>query len=146
VADDARYDLIGAFIQNEWRPVERLTLIAGGRYSFAHAEADGEDIDTDATDPVTFADLDKGWDTAVGSGRAVFEATRHIFPFAGVSQGFRAPNLSDLTRFDIARSNEQEIPATDLDPERYIAYEGGLRGRWARFGGRRVASTRTSPT
>jgi hemoglobin/transferrin/lactoferrin receptor protein len=134
VANDARYDLLGAFIQDEIKPVERLTVILGGRYNYAHAEAAGEDIDPSANDAVTFEDLDESYDTVVGSGRVIFELFPGLFPFAGASQGFRAPNLSDLTRFDVARSGEQEIPATDLDPEYYTSYEGGLRGRWRSWG------------
>jgi hemoglobin/transferrin/lactoferrin receptor protein len=134
VANDARYDLLGAFIQDEVKPIDRLSLILGGRYNHARARADGEDIDTSSTDALTFEDLDESWDTLVGSGRMIVEATENLSPFAGISQGFRAPNLSDLTRFDIARSGEQEIPATNLDPEYYTSFEGGLRGRWASWG------------
>jgi hemoglobin/transferrin/lactoferrin receptor protein len=50
-----------------------------------------------------------------------------VYLFAGISQGFRAPNLSDLTRFDTARSNEFEVPSVDLDPEEYVSYEIGGR-------------------
>jgi len=53
--------------------------------------------------------------------------------FTGVSQGFRAPNLSDLTRFDIARSGELETPVSDLDPERYVAYEAGIKSRFEKL-------------
>jgi hemoglobin/transferrin/lactoferrin receptor protein len=47
--------------------------------------------------------------------------------FAGISQGFRAPNLSDLSRFDIARSGELEVPSPGLDPEEFILTEAGVR-------------------
>jgi len=53
--------------------------------------------------------------------------------FVGVSQGFRAPNLSDLTRFDTARSNEIETPVTGLKPEQFTSYEIGAKyddGKW----------------
>jgi hemoglobin/transferrin/lactoferrin receptor protein len=135
VADDSRYDSVGAFIQDEIRPVERLSVIIGGRYDWAHAAADGADIDPDATDAVTYEDLSESFDSLVGSGRVLYRLTDQLSPFVGASQGFRAPNLSDLTRFDIARTSEQEIPATDLDPEYFVSYEGGLKGRWDRWGG-----------
>ena len=47
--------------------------------------------------------------------------------FAGISQGLRAPNLSDLTRFDSARSNEIETPVDGLEPEQFLTSELGLK-------------------
>ncbi len=54
--------------------------------------------------------------------------------YGGVSQGFRAPNLSDLSRLDIARSGELEIAAPGLDPEEYISYELGFKGAFKNWG------------
>ena len=51
----------------------------------------------------------------------------------GISQGFRAPNLSDLTRFDSARSNEFESPSLNLDSEHYLSFDTGLKYRTERF-------------
>jgi len=45
----------------------------------------------------------------------------------GAAQGFRAPNLSDFTRFDIARSGEQETPSLSLRPEKYLSLETGIK-------------------
>jgi hemoglobin/transferrin/lactoferrin receptor protein len=47
--------------------------------------------------------------------------------YASASQAFRAPGLSDLTRFDVSRSTDIEVPSTDLDPERYVCGELGTR-------------------
>jgi hemoglobin/transferrin/lactoferrin receptor protein len=49
------------------------------------------------------------------------------FLIGGAAQGFRAPNLSDLTRFDIARSGEQETPSLSLSPEKYLSFETGIK-------------------
>jgi hemoglobin/transferrin/lactoferrin receptor protein len=75
------------------------------------------------------------WDALVGSLRLLHPLTRdrkHVI-YAGVSQGFRAPNLSDLTRLDTARSNEIETPVSDLEPEEYVVYEIGLKSRFERL-------------
>ena len=53
--------------------------------------------------------------------------------FGGVSQGFRAPNLSDLTRLDSARTNELEVPSPGLEEEKYLQFELGIKGRPSRF-------------
>ncbi|MAB59625.1 MAG: hypothetical protein CMO46_03660, partial [Verrucomicrobiales bacterium] len=47
--------------------------------------------------------------------------------FGGASQGFRAPNFSDLSRLDSARSNEIETPSPNLNPEKFVSYEIGSR-------------------
>lgn len=123
VADDSSYDLLGVYLQDSFRPADRLEVILGGRFTYAHAEADKVDPDP-ATDPV-FGSLQEDYYGAVGSARLLYELLEEWNLFGGVSQGFRTPNLSDLTRFDVARSGEVEIPAPDLDPEEYVSFEIG---------------------
>jgi len=130
VADDATYDLMGAFLQDEFPLAETLTAIAGVRYT--HAEADANTV----KDPVTGArtSLSDSWDNISASLRLLYYLTNVWNVYGGVSQGFRAPNLSDLSRLDTARSNEIETPSPGLDPERYLAYEIGTKideERWS---------------
>lgn len=128
VADDSRYDLLGVYLQDSVEIVkDRFEIVLGGRYSFAHAAAD--EVDPIPTDATPFGGLSEDYHSAVGSLRALLHANRSWNFFGGVSQGFRAPNLSDLTRFDVARSGEQETPAPDLDPEKYVTFEGGTKLR-----------------
>jgi hemoglobin/transferrin/lactoferrin receptor protein len=125
VADDASYDTLGVFLQDEIPLGERFALILGARHEYAHADADSVE------DPMTGEEtsLTDSWNEVVGSARLLY----HLNPertwtlFTGVSQGFRAPNLSDLTRFDTARTSEIETPSPDLDPERFVAYETGVK-------------------
>ena len=44
-----------------------------------------------------------------------------------VSTGVRLPNLADFTRFDVARSDEVEVPAFGLDPEDFVGVEASIR-------------------
>jgi hemoglobin/transferrin/lactoferrin receptor protein len=126
VGDDARYDLLSGFIQDVIKVRDRWEFIVGIRFTYAAASADS------VLDPATGGriSVSDNWTAIVGSLRALY----HLAPdrwnlFAGVSQGFRAPNLSDLTRFDNARTNEFEIPAPGLDPEDYVSFELGVKGR-----------------
>lgn len=124
VADDATYDLFGAFLQDEIELSERTTITLGARFNYANVHADS------VFDPVTSTrtDLQEDWDALVGSARFVHRLDpERLHLFGGVSQGFRAPNLSDLTRLDSARSNEFEIPSPGLDPEYTTSYELGLK-------------------
>ena len=122
VADDAAYDLFGLYLQDAIPLGERLDLIGGLRFTFAHVDADK------VFDPATglATSLEDDWAQPTASLRALYK----ILPgrwtaYTGVSQGFRAPNLSDLTRLDSSRSGEFETPAPDLDPEDYVSLEVG---------------------
>jgi hemoglobin/transferrin/lactoferrin receptor protein len=124
VADDATYDLVGLFVQDEIEATQKLTFTLGARGQYAAADADK------VRDPVTTTQIavDEDWSAVVGSARFEYDLSgEELGLFGGVSQGFRAPNLSDLTRFDSARTNEFEIPALGLDPEYYLTYELGTR-------------------
>ncbi|MEM6671396.1 MAG: TonB-dependent receptor [Planctomycetota bacterium] len=127
VADDATYDLGGLFAELAFDVSRSTTLTAGARATYAAADAN------QVRDPVTAEQIsiDDEWFALTGSIRfesRIVETDDETFAiFGGISQGFRAPNLSDLTRFDSARSDEFEIPAPGLDPEDFISYEIGLK-------------------
>ena len=124
IANDATYDLIGVYVQDQIEVSDDLEVILGGRFTYAAADADS------VRDPVTDSriQIDDDWSSFTGSARFRYAACPdRLHVFGGVSQGFRAPNLSDLTRFDSARSNEFEIPAPRLDPEDYLSYEIGAK-------------------
>jgi hemoglobin/transferrin/lactoferrin receptor protein len=130
VGDDATYDLLGLFVQDEVELGKRWAATAGLRFNYAAADAKS------VSDPATGGTVrvQDDWSAVVGNLRAVY----HLVPekwnlFTGVSQGFRAPNLSDLTRFDSARTNEFEVPAPGLDPEHYMQFELGIKGQTDRL-------------
>nr|HPJ56653.1 TonB-dependent receptor [Kiritimatiellia bacterium] len=85
--------------------------------------------------------VEDDWGSVEGSLRALapLGAERRAAVFAGVSQGFRAPNLSDMTRLDTARSGEIETPVEDLDPERFVSVEAGVRLSGERLSGELAA-------
>ncbi|MFT5288547.1 MAG: hemoglobin/transferrin/lactoferrin receptor protein [Planctomycetota bacterium] len=125
VADDATYDLLGVFLQDEVALSEQLNVTFGLRGQYAAVDADS------VRDPVSGdqTSLDKSWSDLVGSMRSIYTVTSSVDVFLGISQGFRAPNLSDLTRFDTARTDEFEVASTDLEPEQFLSYEAGIRAR-----------------
>ncbi len=132
VADDASYDSVGVYAEDTLTVAGgRLDVVPGLRYSYSKVEADR------VKDPVAGAamSIEEDWEAVAGSLRllcALTEDRRHVL-FGGVAQGFRAPNLSDLTRLDMARSNEIETPSPDLDPEHYVEYETGVKSRLDRL-------------
>lgn len=133
VGDDSSYDLFGIFAQDEIALGKRGHLFLGARYTRAQADVGRYE------DPLTKAasSFSDDWDHFVSSARLVIDLDTedHFKLFGGVSQGFRAPNLSDLSRLDIARSGELEVAATDLKPEEFLNFELGLKARKDNFSG-----------
>ncbi|MEI6516745.1 MAG: TonB-dependent receptor, partial [bacterium] len=132
VGDDARYDSFGVYLQDTISLFkDQLDVIPGARYMFSQADANR------VKNPVSgkAMSVNGSWDSVAGSFRLLHPLTqdRRQVVFAGISQGFRAPNLSDLTRFDTARSNEIETPVSELDPERFLSYEAGIKSRFETF-------------
>jgi len=124
VADDSTYDWVGVFLQYRYQFSERLDMTAGIRAGYFKVDA-GSISDPHTGSRYSYQD---SWTAPVGNVRLGWSPVPDRWRiYGGVSQGFRAPNLSDLTRFDTARSNEFEIPAVGLDPEHYLSYELGAR-------------------
>lgn len=131
VADNATYDLIGIYAQNQlpsWGPVN---FTVRGRYDRARADL-GRMLDPVSGTATSFS---QDWNSLVGSIRAAAHLDRqeHWLIFGGASQGFRAPNLSDLSRLDIAGSGQIETPSSDVEPEYYMMYETGVKAHYDRI-------------
>lgn len=125
VADDSAYDLLGLFVQDDLEFADNWHLLLGGRFTHAAVHA-GRVRDPRSGLPTSF---EQDWDTVVSSGRVLWnpDGKDRLALFAGASQGFRAPNLSDVSRFDIARSGELETAAFDLEPEKFLTLEAGVK-------------------
>lgn len=121
VGDNATYDVGGAFVEQRIELGAETAVTLGARYTYAAADADKIE------DPVSggFMGLSDHWHDVSGSVRFETELAGFVVPFVELSQGFRAPNLSDLTRLDDARSGELETPSPGLDPERFVTLEVG---------------------
>jgi len=129
VADDAKYLLAGGYIQNEKDLSDDLTMSTGLRYTHASLRAGTVAF----TNPDYVDSLYGDWDAVTGSLRLLYRAAAEnsLNLFAGVSQGFRAPNLSDATRDDEFGGGD-ESPTADLDPEHFTTLEAGLKHRGER--------------
>jgi hemoglobin/transferrin/lactoferrin receptor protein len=130
VADESAYDLLGAYVQALLAAGPSWEVIVGARLTWAAADADS------FLDPTTglATSLHEDWTALTGSVRVLYRLDPDRWRlFGGVSQGFRAPNLSDLTRLDNARTDEFEIPSPGLDPEDYLSFELGVKGETRDF-------------
>jgi hemoglobin/transferrin/lactoferrin receptor protein len=132
VADDATYDLGGLYAQGTVPLGAHVTATLSARYTWASVDA------RNVEDPVTFAvySIEDDWDNFSVGGRVSYlpVVDGPWMVYAAVSQAFRAPNLSDLTRLDTARSGELEVPSPGLEPETFLGWEFGTKyedDRWS---------------
>lgn len=136
VADDAAYSLLGLYAQDAFR-VGGADVTAGVRWTRAAADADRVDDPTvpgsDPATPGNVIGVDDSWRNLVGSVRAIRPVAEGWSVFGGLSQGFRAPNLSDLTRLD--DTSGVETPSPDLDEETFLQAELGARASQACWSG-----------
>ena len=123
VAGDADYLNSGLFAKVVGNPMEQLTLALGARYTYISAESDK--IQSPITSDVI--SLDRTWNNVALALEGIYALSHNASAYLTVAEGFRAPNFSDLSRFDSARSNEFEVPSTNLEPEQYLSTELGLR-------------------
>jgi hemoglobin/transferrin/lactoferrin receptor protein len=124
VADDAYYLSLAAYGQYTQEFGEHWEGTLGARFDYFEADADAVAI---AGTSVPAGPFNESWTSLVGSAELIYKPNETTRVWGSLAQSFRAPNLADLTRFDAARSNEVEIPTTDLDPERYLTFELGTR-------------------
>ena len=123
--DDSVYDLFGVYLQDTILLNDHLELTTGGRLTRAAADI-GKVADPVSGEPISIED---SWDDFSASARLAWDVSgKGLFNFyGGISEAFRAPNFSDLSRLDSARSNEIETPSPGLNPEHFTSYEIGSR-------------------
>ena len=126
LADDASYDLFGIYLQDIIALAESLDLQLGARYTYAEADADSVRDPQDSANQISLAD---DWDELTGSAHLRVGINDEWNVYGGVSQGFRAPTIYDMTSFDTARSGEQEVPSPGLQAEHFLGYELGTKFR-----------------
>lgn len=133
VGDDSTYRTAEVFLQDNISIGTSFNILLGARYTNVDVSIDKY------KDPVTKlqASLSESYDALIGSLKLQYiPETENFYNFyAGVNQSFRSPNLSDLTRLDIARSGELEIASPGLDPEKYITFEIGAKAKWEKVEG-----------
>ena len=128
LGDDGTYDLLGVYVQDRIS-VGCFEWAAGLRFTYAAAAADRVDnqaiAGADPATPGNVISVADDWTSLVGSLRVL----RHVTPawnvYAGASQAFRAPSLSDLTAVD--STSVVETPNPGLEPDRYTSLELGTK-------------------
>lgn len=117
VGDDSEYYQLGIYLQDKYSLTENLDIIGGTRYSWVRLNANQvKDV----------GEVSSDYSAMTSSLHLVYRFSDDINGFAGVAQGFRAPNLSDATRDGDFASSGSEVPTGDLEPECFTTFEAGL--------------------
>jgi outer membrane receptor protein involved in Fe transport len=127
--DGAYYGSYGAFVQDEWRPHPDWALTAGARYSLARMDFH---LPASPALDLGFGNVRKDFHALTGSLGTSYRIREGIHLQASLSQGFRAPNLSDVSKNGEANTSSDarftyEIPNPDLEPEKMISSEVGVK-------------------
>jgi len=128
--DGAVYQSFGAFIQDEIFLTARWEVLAGLRFSAFHTEFTLPD------DPQTILNLGKihqNFQALTGSVSAIYKVTDRFHINTNIGQAFRAPNLSDLSKFGESKGMTFEVPNPELEPEKMMSYDIGLKGDFSRW-------------
>ena len=126
LAAGANYDRYSGYLQYSYETDAGWSVQPGIRYSLVRANL--KNFYQNNTDTSTrFAQEVKSYDEVIGSIRLTKQINDELFLFGGLSQGFRAPSLYDLTSTD--ETSAVEKPDTKLDPEDFIQAEVGVRSQ-----------------
>ena len=136
VPNDSRYDGIGIFAQDLWRFAERWDLLVGLRWSqYAWNYTATDDrlgynfIDPIANNNINAArEFSGNTDALTGNLRLGYHPIDATTIFAGIGQGFRAPNLTNLAGNDLRASGGTTVTANpDLKPEKSWTVDVGAK-------------------
>lgn len=118
--DDARYETMGVYLQDQFSLTKWVTATAGVRYGVFSTSG------TETLPVIGEVDLDGTKSDFTGALNVVFHATPQLNVVANAMRGFRAPNLRDISRFSMS-SSSIEVPATGAAAERMDSYELGVK-------------------
>ncbi len=127
IADDSTVDLAGLFIQDEIS-FGALDVALGLRFNYNKIEADK--VDPTGLGGTFLESFTETYTALAGSLRFLYHVDEHWNVIAGVSQGFRAPNLDDTTAVRLVLSGQTDFPNPDVDPETSINFELGGRAKY----------------
>ena len=125
IADDSYYYTTALYLQNSYQFNRQWEWINGARYTYIKMNAGKVNLDGDNNNGKTQS-LQDSWDDISLSSRLIYHALpSELSLFVGISQAFRAPNLSDMTKFGDFGGGTS-VPSSGLNPEHFTSYEFGI--------------------
>jgi hemoglobin/transferrin/lactoferrin receptor protein len=114
--DGARYNSLGIFLEDEYHFSKAWQLDAGIRYSVFNTDFT---ISQDAVQ----TDYQKQFRALTGSIGLMFKPNVWSSLSSNFAQGFRAPNLSDLTKYGESKGAVFEVPNLAVKPEEALSLD-----------------------
>ncbi len=115
----------GIFAQLDHDVNKRLNLDYGLRYSRFFIDLPFEGVSSERR----FDPFDNTYEQITASFSAAYGLNRFNSLLLNISNGFRAPNVADLSEVGNRRSNQFQIATTELNPEKSINLDLGFRHR-----------------
>lgn len=123
--DGSHFNQGGLYVAPRWEWGDTLSVRAGGRLAAAQVEVPAQE------ESATRA-VDNQWITTVGNVGVEWTPIEGLSLIANAEQGFRPPNLDDVSaRQPTGRGFQLEN--ADLTPERALTYEVGVKGQRGRI-------------
>jgi TonB-dependent heme/hemoglobin receptor len=114
--DGARYNSLGIFLEDEYPFSKAWQLDAGIRFSVFNTDFS---LSQDAVQ----TDYQKQFRALTGSIGLMFKPNTWSSLSSNFAQGFRAPNLSDLTKFGESKGTVFEVPNLAVKPEEALSLD-----------------------
>lgn len=128
IANNSSYGYTSAYFQNTFNLIDKtLDLVSGMRYTNVIAgvgQTEDKALKVSKVAPYT-----NTYNFATGMGRLLWHMDDEdkFNTWVGVSQGARAPTISDLSSNELARTSELQSPNANIKPEEYMSYEVGFK-------------------
>ena len=122
---DTTQSNIGAFVLHEWKPIQALTLSAGGRFDWFNTTTDTSPLSSAIPASVKAAyssNTNVDQTAPTGSVGFVYAILPNVDLLGNVATSFREPTNSELYAVTAT-----QLPNPDLKPESGVTYEGGAR-------------------
>ncbi|WP_321476863.1 TonB-dependent receptor domain-containing protein [uncultured Paludibaculum sp.] len=116
----------GAYVQDQWRVAERLSLTGGARYDYWRSYDGGYGVGTQ-TNEIGRRSNQSGSAKAA----ALWRGPASLAVRGSVGNSFRNPSVYDLYRTWRSSSGITYAANPNLQPERLLGFEAGVSRRWA---------------
>jgi len=129
-ADGARTRSAAVFLQDEIEATDSLSLSLGARYNSNRLQAELHEATAGRVD------VDSTAGNLTASAYALYRLKPGLHLFGGVSEGFRAPNVDDVSVLAVFGGGTGfEVPNPALKPEHSHNYEAGVKYQGHRLSG-----------